>query len=67
MQTRIYGKKYVNGSVNTEGHLKNIFKKTENYPLCHQKPEPARKTVPLKVRLMKTEDGRKRYQSDRRE
>jgi hypothetical protein len=31
------GKKYVNGSVNSEGHY-----------ICHQKPNKARETVPLK-------------------
>jgi hypothetical protein len=48
--------KYVNGSVNSEGHLKKIknqvrrlFRPISIYlPVCHQKPNPARETVPLK-------------------
>jgi hypothetical protein len=54
MQTRIYRKKFVNGSVNSEGHLKKIKKKQarrlfrpRSIHLCHQKPNPARETVPL--------------------
>jgi hypothetical protein len=48
MQTRIYRKKYVNGSVNSVGHQKNETKTgmTLNeayiYFLCYQKPNTAR-------------------------
>jgi hypothetical protein len=52
MQTGIYRKKYDNGSVNSEEHLKkkpgrHLFRPMSIH-LCHQTPNPARQTVPLK-------------------
>jgi hypothetical protein len=53
MQTRIYRKKYVNGSVmarrdikKIENQARRLFTPIPIY-LCHQKPYPARETVPL--------------------
>ncbi len=53
-QTRIHRKKYVNGSVNSEGHLKNIYInqawrlfRPRSIHLSHKKPNPARETVLL--------------------
>jgi hypothetical protein len=52
MQTRIYRKKYANGSVKSQGHLKKYIKNPgatliRSIHLCHQKPSPTRETVPL--------------------
>jgi hypothetical protein len=54
IQTRTYRKKNVNGSVNSEGHTNKFFLSqarglfsTRSIHLCHQKPNPARETVPL--------------------
>ncbi len=54
MQTRIYCKKYVDGSVNSEGHKQIILKKQAQrifrpryIHLCHQMINPAREAVPL--------------------
>ncbi len=52
MQIRIYRKKYVNGSVNSEGHLnkKTMVRRLlrpRSVHLCHQKPNPAGETVPF--------------------
>jgi hypothetical protein len=56
MQTRIYLKKYVNGFVNLEGHLKILFLNQArrlftsiSVHLCYQKPNPSREAVPLNV------------------
>ncbi len=51
-QTRIYWKKYVNGSLNSEGHLKNLKPGTTLiqayiYLFMSSKPNPARESVPL--------------------
>jgi hypothetical protein len=55
-QTCSYRKKYVNGSVigRTSNKIKNqvqrLFRPISIY-LCHQKPNPARETVPLRYRF----------------
>jgi hypothetical protein len=54
MQTRIYRKQYVDGSVNSEGHPKKMLKtRRDAYSgldlSIHQKPNPSRETVPLNI------------------
>ncbi len=55
MQIHIYRMKRVNGSENSKEHLKKYLKiqaRRLSWPrsihLCHQKPNPARETVPLR-------------------
>ncbi len=53
MQTHIYRRKYVHGSVNSERHQNKKKQCCDAYwgldlvHLCHQKPNPARETVPF--------------------
>jgi hypothetical protein len=57
MQTRIYRKKYINGSENSKGHKNNFKKQTRllfwprSIHLCHQEHNPARETVPLRHQI----------------
>jgi hypothetical protein len=49
IQTRTYRKKYVNGSVNSEGKK---FKNQSRGLFNTKKPSPTRETVPLKNALL---------------
>jgi hypothetical protein len=58
-RTPINRKKYVSGSVNSEGHVKKIKNQARrslrpiSIQLCHQKPNTARETLPLKKKFLK--------------